>query len=97
MAQLFNRNACNNTIVLSIKPQLQPMWDEQQKNWIEMMEKLPIRKMPHSDGSDYHGNPVASFLTSREGQRKPEWNGIKKCWMPLPNAALMFPAFRYVP
>ena len=73
------------------------MWDEQQKNWIEMMEKLPIRKMPHSDGSDYHGNPVASFLTSREGQRKPEWNGIKKCWMPLPNAALMFPAFRYVP
>lgn len=62
-----------------------------------MMEKLPTRKMQHSSDSEFHGPPVAGFLTSTESQRAPVWHGINKCWMPLPNTALMFPIFRYVP
>ena len=82
---------------------MQPMWDEQQKNWLEIISKLPLRKMPHSSNSDYYEQlkqykkKVATILDSVEGQALAMWNGIKKCWMPLPNIILAYPMFRYVP
>ena len=80
-----------------------PLWDEQQKYWSEIMEKLPIRKMPHSRESEHYEylqqykQKVASILETVAGQQREEWNGLKKCWMPLPNMVLTFPDFRYVP
>ena len=73
------------------------MWDHQNQLWLDMMEKLPLRKMDHSEFSTHHGTKVATFLISKENQQVSEWHGLKKRWMPLPNVVLMFPDFRYVP
>ena len=97
MAQVFNHNACTTATYIGVKPKLQSMWDQQNRRWLDMIDLLPIRKMAHSSFSELHGTKVAAFLTSAENRRTPEWHGIKKCWMPLPNVVLVFPPFRYVP
>ena len=88
---------------MQVKSKMQAMWDEQQPNWLTIMEQLPIRKMPHSRDSEHYASlqnykhKVAAFLETIAGQQVPVLNGLHKCWMPLPNIVLTFPDFRYVP
>ena len=72
------------------------MWQQQQQNWAYVIEKLPIEKLAHSKWSEHNERTVVTFLETTAGQQKPEWNGLKKCWMPLPSTALLFPEFRYL-
>ena len=103
LAQIMKHNSCDNDTLMNVKTQMLPLWDEQQQNWLEIMEKLPLRKMPHSRDSEHYEylqqykKKVASNLDSVAGQKREVWNGLKKCWMPLPNIVLTFPHFRYVP
>ena len=82
---------------------MQSMWDEQQQVWLDVMQHLPIRKMPHSTFSEQYENlqkykqKVVNLLETVSGQKAAVWRGLHKCWMPLPNVVLAFPDFRYVP
>ena len=67
------------------------MWEAQRKIWEEVIEKLPLQKYAHSIHSEHKDKLTVTLL---KNQHMAEWYGLKKCLMPLPNTALVFPMFR---
>ena len=86
---------CNTATFLGMKVKMQSMWDRQQDIWADVIKKLPIRKMPHSSGSEYSGKTV-TYLETQAGQQSETWGHLYKRFMPLPSCVLLFPRFRLV-
>ena len=85
--------SCNTATFLGMKLKMQSMWDRQQSIWVDVIEKLPILKMAHSDQSPYSGKTV-TYLETQAGQRSETWGHLYKRFMPLPSCVLLFPRFR---
>ena len=96
LAGEFRRTACDTTKFLALRTKLPQLWTQQQLYWNNILEKLPVEKMAHSKWSEYNGRKVAAFLETTAGQRRAVLDGLRKCWMPLPSTAILFPMFRYL-
>ena len=94
LAGEFRRSKCDTEKFLGMKSQLPILWNQQQGYWTTIMEKLPIEKMAHSKWSEYNERKIVTFLETTAAQSRPYWEGLKKCWMPLPSTALLYPEFR---
>lgn len=95
MAGEFRRSTCDTAKLLGMKTKLPQLWEQQQGYWKVVMEKIPLGKMAHHYWSEFKDEKVVTFLETSAGQHRPYWEGLKKCWMPLPASVMLFPDFRY--